>query len=214
MNGSAREEISLEWALTAIIVAVVAVSIVWAVYTSNIAIARSTGIIHGGRGGNGNWSILFSDLGTITFGNEAGGSSTVEEVVAPTLSDSTISSFNVNMKTPGDWFSYRFKIKNAGDVDAAIGSFTAVGSPYLTCEPAASSTITAEKAAKLCDHFTLSLKYIDDKTDVSSDNPFPAGIEKEVELKLVYESDFDFSDLPSDDVNIKISEISIPFLQV
>ena len=212
MNGSEREEISLGWSLTAIIVAVVAVSIVWAVYTSNIAIGRSRGIIHGMR--EGSWSILFTDLSSIAVGNTESGVSSVEERVAPSLSDSTISTFNVNMKTPGDWFAYRFKIRNAGTLDARIGTFTAVGSSYLTCEPAASSTITAERAARLCNHIRLSLRYVDGGKDVSSDDPFLRGEEKEVELRLVYEATTDASDLPTDDVSIKVSEISIPFLQV
>ena len=209
MNGGKREEISLVGSLAAILVAVVAVSIVWAVYTSRLTIARSSSTIKAG-----NWSIVFSDLIPITRGNSGGVGTTVEEKVAPTLSETTITGFQVDMKTPGDWFSYKFKINNTGKFPAKITTFSKVDSSYIACEPATSSRIEAEKAAALCSHINIKLRYTDTKADVKTDDAFAVGASKEVELYVEYDKDLTTEEAPEDDVTVTIREISIPFAQV
>ena len=199
---------SLVSALVPVAVATVAVSTVWSVHTESISIVRDH-IREDDR-----WSVVFTELYSVDKGNLVNSSvRTAMETQAPTLSDSTISAFAIEMGTPGDFISYRFRIKNTGNLPAKVATFSPVNSSYITCEPRDGSKITATKANDLCNHLILTMKYVDSGYSVETNDYFAPEDEREVELKLVYSQNINENDIPDDDVKITVSEISIPFMQ-
>ena len=200
---------SIASAVLPVLVATVAVSTVWSVHTQSISVVKNALDKEDDR-----WSIIFSELYTVDRGNLVTGSNrTAIETLAPTLSNSTISGFEIEMGTPGDFISYRFRIKNTGNVPAKVATFSAVDSSYITCEPMDGSTITAAKATALCNHLELTMKYVEDGYAVETNDYYEVDQEREVELKLVYNPDINRDDIPDDDVRISVKEISIPFVQ-
>ena len=112
-----RTSIGAVGTCVALIVAVVGISVVWAAYTSSLTI-KGTATAEGGK-----WSVIFKDLSSATTGNSTGVTSTARETTSPSISGNTsIENFAVVVKTPGDFVSYKFKIRNDGNFDAKIDS--------------------------------------------------------------------------------------------
>lgn len=191
--------------ITAVVVAVVAVSIVWAAYTANLTI-KGSGTVKGA-----NWSIIFTDLGSAQVGNDNNVTSTAKETTTPQIvGDTSIETYSVELKTPGDYVTYNFKIKNNGDFPAKVDTFTL---PTPTCAPADSSDATESEAANVCKNLTYTLTYVDGGATVKSGDTFAIGESKEVQLKLYYNKNAATSELPKNDITVSNLNITIPFVQ-
>ena len=199
---------------------VVGISIIWAAYTSNLTI-RGTATAAGAR-----WSVVFKDLEPAVTGNtQAGITSTAREISAPRIVGNTsIEDFDITVKTPGDFVSYKFKISNEGTFDAMIDeSFNKIFSAIacgrdVDIDMQSDSLILGPGAASnpgviyvTCE-FGYSLTYADG-TMVESGDIFEAGEEKEVILKMQYKDDIDADHLPNSSVMLPDVDVTIPFVQ-
>lgn len=192
--------------VVAVIVAVIGVSMVWASYSSNLYV-KGSGSVKGAK-----WSVIFSNLSTVQTGNDGGVTSTAREITAPNIvGDNSIETYSVELKTPGDYVIYKFKIKNNGDFPAKIDTGFALPTP--SCAPATGSSATAQEATNVCSNLTYTLTYVTGGAAVASGDTFALNEEKEVELKLYYNKNATEAQLPSDDVAVTNLNITIPFVQ-
>lgn len=188
----------------ALVVAIVGTTVAFAAYNESLTI-KGSGTAKATR-----WSIIFKDLGNVQTGNNGGVTSTAREVTAPSIvGDTSIETYSVELKTPGDYVTYNFKIKNAGDFPAKIDSGFTMPTP--TCIQGANGK--ADDATNVCGNLTYSLKYVIGGADVSVNDTFAVGEEKEVQLKIYYNKNATTAQLPTDDVAIGNLNITIPFVQ-
>lgn len=200
--------------VVALMVSVIAVTLSYASYTSSLTIKGAA------TAKKAKWSVVFTDLQTVsatqtgTTGNDANLPVTATEKVAPTIvGDTSIETYSVELKTPGDFVSYRFKITNNGDFRAKID--TGFSLPTPSCTNGASSTNSSD-ATNVCGNLEYTLNYITGTTvgdAVKSGDTFAVGDSKEVILKIKYKETNDESKLPTDDVTIGNLNITIPFVQ-
>lgn len=181
--------------IVAVVVAIVGVSIIWAVYSASLSI-KGSATAQGAK-----WSVIFKDLSAATKGNSAGLTSTAKETATPTIKNGTsIENFGISVQTPGDFVSYKFKIRNDGNFPAKISTFTM---PKPSCG----------SATAVCSNLTYTLTYTSNDAAVQTGDVFAAGAEKEVMLKLAYKDSITAANLPSTAVSISNLDITIPFVQ-
>ncbi len=199
-----RKILGIGTVVTALVLSVVAVTVAFAAYNSELEINGSATLKQS------DWSIVFIDLQDAQVGNDNGLVSTAKEVVAPAISGTTaIKTYNVELRQPGDYISYNFKIKNAGDFPAKIDSSFAMPTP--TCTKGASG-VDAD-ATNVCNNLEYTLKYVSDNSVVKAGDTLDAGEAKEVQLKIYYKKTVTEEQLPTDDVAISNLNIVIPFIQ-
>ena len=145
-----------------------------------------------------------------TKGNtQTGITSTTTVVKEPTLTDTTISDWDVTFKTPGDNITYEFYVKNDGSFDAKISTFEL---PTPTCTGTGDNAET--DAANVCKHLEYSL--ITDLTppsDVAVGNTLNKSETKTLILTLRYKADITTEELPKGDVSISNLGFSIVYTQ-
>lgn len=198
---SDKKRVGVIGSVLAVIIAVIGVSIVWASYTSQLTV-KGFATAEGGA----KWSVVFEDLENAVVGNSAQYAPTARELAAPSIKgDVSIETFNVAVKTPGDFVSYTFSIKNDGTFVAKIDD--GFNMPTPVC-------IAAEEtdANKVCANLMYTLEYADGGT-VSAGDIWDAGESKKVTLKLAYKDANDTKQLPSANVSIDGLGITIPFVQ-
>lgn len=204
-----RKILGVGTVVTALILSVVAVTVAFAAYNSDLTINGSA------TAKSARWSVIFTDLQVAEKGNDNGMTSTAVEVTSPEIvGDVAIETYNVELKTPGDYVSYKFKISNSGDFPAKIDSSFAMPTPTCTKGTAG----TDDDATNVCKNLEYTLKYVStdasiNGTDVRPGDTFDVGETKEVQLKLYYKKTVPTSELPSDDVKIGGLNITIPFVQ-
>ena len=198
-----------------LVVAIVGATIAFATYNASLVI-KGSGTVKGAK-----WSIIFDNLVTTNnTGNSAGQTPTARQVTAPTIEQTDkqeISTFAVELRTPGDYITYTFDIVNDGDFPAKIAN--SYSAPTKSCAPATGSTISQEAATAICNKISITLKYTDSGTDLAAAQTLPKYVSnstdnvKNVTLKIQYAADVTTSQLPTDDVKITINDITIPFVQ-
>lgn len=202
-----KKSLGIVTGVIALVVSVAAVTLAYAAYDASLTIKGS------GTAKATKWSIIFKDLGEAQTGNDGGVTSTASEKTTPNIVGNTsIETYSVELKTPGDYVTYNFKIKNDGDFPAKID--TGFTMPTPTCTKGASG-VDAD-ATNVCSNLTYTLKYVTNGVvgdDVSVNDTFAAGEEKEVQLKIYYNKNATSAQLPTDDVAIGNLNITIPFVQ-
>ncbi len=199
-----RKILGIGTVVTAFILSIVAVTVAFAAYSSDLKI-NGSGTAKGAR-----WGVVFADLQDAVTGNDNGVTSTAKEVVAPVISgEAAIETYKVELKTPGDYVSYNFKIKNSGDFPAKIDSSFVMPTPSCT---KGTSGVDAD-ATNVCANLEYTLKYVSDNSDVKVGDTFDVGEAKEVQLKIYYKNTTAENQLPTDDVAIGNLNILIPFVQ-
>lgn len=198
-----RKVLGIGTVAAALIFSIVAVTIAFAAYTSNLTIkGRATA-----KGAH--WSIVFTDLQSAVTGNDNGMTSTAKELTAPEIVGSTsIETYSVELQTPGDFVTYDFKISNTGDFPAKID--TSFEMPVPECTQGTSG-VPAD-ATNVCNNLEYTLKY-SDGTDVKVGDTLDIGESKDVQLKIYYKKTVPTDQLPTDDVAIGKLDITIPFVQ-
>ena len=199
------------------ILSITAVTIAFAAYTSNLNI-KGTANIKAAR-----WRIIFVDLKNVEVGNTRGMTVTAKEIAKPSIVDEiSIESYEVELKTPGDYIAYHFKIKNDGDLPAEIATDNFMPTPVCTN----GENGLSEDATNVCNNLEYTLTYVNDdpeyinrdikinaKDRVKRGDKYTPGLEREVELKLYYKQEVTENELPLDDVKISNLNITIPFIQ-
>ena len=199
-----KKSLGIVTAAIALVVSIVGTTVAFAAYNASLTI-KGSGTAKATRS-----SIIFKDLGSAQTGNDAGVTSTASEKTAPSIVGNTsIETYSVELKTPGDYVTYNFKIKNDGDFPAKIDTGFAMPTPSCT---KGASGVDAD-ATNVCSNLTYTLKYVTGGANVAVNDTFAAGEEKEVQLKIYYSKNATTAQLPTDDVAIGNLNITIPFVQ-
>jgi len=199
-----RKVLGVGTVMVALILSIVAVTVSFAAYSSDLTIKGSA------TAKGAHWSVVFSDLQAAVVGNDNGMTSTATEITAPEIIGNTsIETYTVQLQTPGDYVSYNFKIKNSGDFPAKIDSSFAMPTP--TCTKGTSGVDT--DATNVCNNLEYTLKYVSDNSNVKAGDTLDVGEAKEVQLKIYYKKTITEQQLPTDDVAIGNLNITIPFVQ-
>ena len=116
--------------LVVLIVGLVSMTVAYAALTQTLTIKSSAKI------NNTKWDIQITDFVDVpNQANNVGGTSEVTVKEGYTTSGTTISGVEVTFKKPGDVAKFTFNLKNLGDINAKLNSFT-LG------EPAANTKVT------------------------------------------------------------------------
>lgn len=218
-----KKKVGIVSATLALVAGIAVTSIVWAFYTTPLQIAGA------GTVSRAKWEIKFSRLATVsedqtaTLGNDdEGATSTAREVQKPTItSDTTIGTYSVNLKTPGDYASYEFDITNNGTFDAQIAAGWSLPTP--DCDPAENGTATSTDADNVCGNLQYTLVYTDEpdtenigpaqNAAVAAGDILEAGETRTVLLKLYYKKTATVAQLPSDDITVSNLGFTITYNQ-
>ena len=196
--------------LVAVIAMVVVVGIGYAAFTATLNI-NGTAKVEASS-----WNVHFamcSEGMPSAFCSRSGNlqafTPTVTVTTQPTLTDTTISDWDISFKTPGDTYSYNFKVVNDGSFDAKISTFAL---PTPTC------TGTGENAevdaANVCKHLEYTLTTNSGNTNVAvGDILTKSGGSKDYTLRLTYKDDVTDAELPKNEVTISNLGFSIVYTQ-
>lgn len=202
MNNNNGREMKI-LVVAALIISIVAIGIGFAAFSETLTINGSASVQ------TSTWKVKFSELGTATLTGSAA------EVTKPTLSDTTIETYNATFKTPGDSVSYKIKVSNTGSYNAKITTAT-ISVPSCTGK-AGEATADAD-ATKVCDKLTYTLVYDTDDTQsagqaVAVGDTLKAGETRPMVLTLKYAEFTDATLLPAADVSISNLGVTLVYSQ-
>ena len=202
MNNNNGREMKI-LVVAALIISIVAIGIGFAAFSETLTINGNASVQ------TSSWKVKFSELGTATL------TGTASEVTKPTLSDTTIGTYNATFKTPGDSVSYKIKVSNTGSYNAKITTAT-ISVPSCTGK-AGEATADAD-AAKVCDKLTYTLVYDTDDTQsagqaVAVGDTLSAGETRPMVLTLKYAEFTDATLLPAADVSISNLGVTLVYSQ-
>lgn len=115
------------------------------------------------------WDVNFVDLVV-----EKNGEATSEQ---PVINSTSMSDFHMTLKNKDDSVTYRFKLKNAGAVDARLKVISEM-KPVCT-------VVDRNSASNVCNNVSYTLTYNDGKA-VSTGDIIKSGFNKELTLKVEY----------------------------
>lgn len=202
MNNNNGREMKI-LVVAALIISIVAIGIGFAAFSETLTINGNASVQ------TSSWKVKFSELGTATL------TGTASEVTKPTLSDTTIGTYNATFKTPGDSVSYKIKVSNTGSYNAKITTAT-ISVPSCTGK-AGEATADAD-AAKVCDKLTYTLVYDTDDTQsagqaVAVGDTLKTGETRPMVLTLKYAEFTDATLLPAADVSISNLGVTLVYSQ-
>ena len=135
---------------------------------------------------------------------------TAKVLSAPALDDTSIETYDVVLKKPGDSVTYTFNVTNTGTIPAKIGTLTKASAPTFT----GLSTDTEDKEADellVASNVSYTLTYTSGGATVAEEDKLAPAETKNLTLTLAYSSDV--SKLPTNDVAISDLGISIIYVQ-
>ena len=202
MNNNNGREMKI-LVVAALIISIVAIGIGFAAFSQNLTINGNASVQ------TSSWKVKFSELGSATL------TGTAAEVTKPTLSDTTIETYNATFKTPGDSISYKIKVSNTGSYNAKITTATI---PVPTCTGKSGETTAEADAGKVCDKLTYTLVYDTDDTKsagqaVQVGDTLDAGETRPMVLTLKYTEFTDATLLPAADVSISNLGVTLVYSQ-
>lgn len=145
------------------------------------------------------WGVKFENLSSPTLGGDA------SVTTAPTLADTSIGTFAVEITNSGDSVAYTFDVTNTGSLDAKIGTFTKAASPTCT---GTSVTQAEADATTVCSNLTYTLTYTSGGSAVAANDTLASGETKNMTLTLSYSGG-----ITDDDVNITGLGITIIYIE-
>ena len=181
--------------LILLVVAIVGMSVAYALLSTTLTITGNTSL------SAASWDIYFSNLSA----NANGGAT----YTLPTLSDTTLSDYEVVLTAPGDEVTFIFNIVNNGTIDAKITSLVK-GTP--SCSGVTGSTTGITDGPLVCDNIAYSLVYANNGSVVSLNDTIKAGEEATLALTLSYNANA--TSLPTNDVAISNLGITLVYGQV
>lgn len=186
--------------IVALLVAVLGLSIGYAAYAENLKISGTVTA----RSSSNSWNVKFENISAAEFGGIA------NEMVAPELTSTTISKFEVNFFAPGDSVEYDFNVVNGGKLDAKL---TAVSLGSLSCKPGNGATkATDEEATALCADLTFALTYADG-TEIKTGDVITNTSNNTKGLKLVVSWKADSHATLSGDAVVTVGESTLTYTQ-
>ena len=202
MNNNNGREMKI-LVVAALIISIVAIGIGFAAFSQNLTINGNASVQ------TSSWKVKFSELGSATL------TGTAAEVTKPTLSDTTIGTYNATFKTPGDSISYKIKVSNTGSYNAKITTAT-ISVP--TCTGKSGESTAEADAGKVCDKLTYTLVYDTDDTKsagqaVQVGDTLKAGETRPMLLTLKYTDFIDAALLPAADVSISNLGVTLVYSQ-
>ena len=202
MNNNNGREMKI-LVVAALIISIVAIGIGFAAFSETLTINGNASVQ------TSSWKVKFSELGSATL------TGTAAEVTKPTLSDTTIGTYNATFKTPGDSISYKIKVSNTGSYNAKITTATI---PVPTCTGKSGETTAEADAGKVCDKLTYTLVYDTDDTQsagqaVQVGDTLDAGETRPMVLTLKYTEFTDATLLPAADVSISNLGVTLVYSQ-
>lgn len=202
MNNNNGREMKI-LVVAALIISIVAIGIGFAAFSQNLTINGNASVQ------TSSWKVKFSELGSATL------TGTAAEVTKPTLSDTTIETYNATFKTPGDSISYKIKVSNTGSYNAKITTATI---PVPTCRGKSGESTAEADAGKVCDKLTYTLVYDTDDTKsagqaVQVGDTLDAGETRPMVLTLKYTEFTDATLLPAADVSISNLGVTLVYSQ-
>ena len=202
MNNNNGREMKI-LVVAALIISIVAIGIGFAAFSQNLTINGNASVQ------TSSWKVKFSELGSATL------TGTAAEVTKPTLSDTTIGTYNATFKTPGDSISYKIKVSNTGSYNAKITTATI---PVPTCTGKSGEGTAEADAGKVCDKLTYTLVYDTDDTKsagqaVQVGDTLDAGETRPMVLTLKYTEFTDATLLPAADVSISNLGVTLVYSQ-
>lgn len=174
-----------------LIIAVIGLSIAYAAMSEILSITGTA------KMNSADWHIKFENLSVEKTGDAT--------FVLPTLSDTSLLDYEVNLTKPGDSVTFIFDVTNNGNIDAVLGTVTK-GKPE--CNGVGSNATSDAKT--VCNNLIYSLKY-EDGSDVKVGDTLDKKEVSKMKLQLVYNSDA--SVLPNDDVTVKGLDINVIYNQ-
>ena len=158
---------SKDFLLIILITCLTSLSIAYATISTTLVITNSLSIKAN------HWDIHFENLvqESITGNNTA----TLIKEASIEKDTTKISGLSVSFKKPGDYVSYTFDVKNAGDINARLTTLN-IGIP--TCTPLNS----------ICDDIEYTLKYVDG-SDIKVTDMINKGQSKKVKLTIRYKNE-------------------------
>ena len=202
MNNNNGREMKI-LVVAALIISIVAIGIGFAAFSETLTINGNASVQ------TSSWKVKFSELGSATL------TGTAAEVTKPTLSDTTIGTYNATFKTPGDSISYKIKVSNTGSYNAKITTAT-ISVP--TCTGKSGESTAEADAGKVCDKLTYTLVYDTDDTKsagqaVQVGDTIDAGETRPMVLTLKYTEFTDATLLPAADVSISNLGVTLVYSQ-
>ena len=213
--------------LVAVIAMVVVVGIGYAAFTATLNI-NGTAKVEASS-----WNVHFADLGNgmVTTNTQTGIASTATVVKEPTLTDTTISDWDVIFKTPGDSVTYEFNVVNDGTFNARMTSPSMGTLPTPTCTSEALDGATdiavinaAVKDAKnVCNHLEYKLQYYNTSNNkwqsivnsaIFDGSDIAPGESTKMRITLTYKDDVTNEELSKTNVKISNLGFSLVYTQV
>lgn len=183
--------------LTLLIIAIILLTVAFAAMSTVLTI-NGTGIVD-----PGGWGVKFENLSAPIL---KGGASV--ETPAKIEGETEINDFRAVLTKPGDSVSYKFDIKNYGQINAQISSLT---KQTPVCTGLSTSTGTADSTI-VSSNISYTLTYTSNGSTVAKGDILNAGETKNVTLTLKYNSDT--TQLPSNDVEISGLDVTLVYGQV
>ena len=152
-------------AVVALIVAVVGLSVAYAALSQTLKLTGTAKIT------DAKWDVSFVK-GSVTKTGDV-------QFTEPTVSATSISGYDVTFKKPGDKIVYNFKIKNNGQINAKLNTYT---KNTLTC-----TSSKQDEANALCKDIKYELKYSTGSVPTPGDL-LEAGATKDLNLTLEFSS--------------------------
>ena len=202
MNNNNGREMKI-LVVAALIISIVAIGIGFAAFSETLTINGNASVQ------TSSWKVKFSELSSATL------TGTAAEVTKPTLSDTTIETYNATFKTPGDSISYKIKVSNTGSYNAKITTATI---PVPTCRGKSGESTAEADAGKVCDKLTYTLVYDTDDTKsagqaVQVGDTLDAVETRPMVLTLKYTEFTDATLLPAADVSISNLGVTLVYSQ-
>ena len=202
MNNNNGREMKI-LVVAALIISIVAIGIGFSAFSETLTINGNASVQ------TSSWKVKFSELGSATL------TGTAAEVTKPTLSDTTIGTYNATFKTPGDSISYKIKVSNTGSYNAKITTATI---PVPTCTGKSGESTAEADSGKVCDKLTYKLVYDTDDTKsagqaVQVGDTLDAGETRPMVLTLKYTEFTDATLLPAADVSISNLGVTLVYSQ-
>lgn len=159
-------------AVLALLIAVVGISIGFAAMSTTLQI-QGTAEMNPSK-----WKIELANLSS----PQLTGAASVE--VAPTINNngSTLSDFKIVLTKPGDKVVYTFDVRNTGDIDAVLATYTKA--TRLTCVGTGATATSDEDM--VCENIVYTLVYTTGGTTVMENNPLDAGQTRNLTLTIEY----------------------------
>jgi hypothetical protein len=188
--------------IIALLISVISLSIAYAAYSATLLISGTVTA----KKSSSTWNVHFTttdggdDLIPTLYGN-------AKVVSKASLSETTISNFEITFYAPGDSITYDFEVKNTGSVDATLNKIT-MGS--LNCSSIGTTLDGNTEANTLCQNIHMNITKKNGET-INIGDKIPSGGYATYKLTITWDKN-DSSNY-SNDIAINVGTTTFDFIQ-